>query len=472
MAENKEEETKAAAELVQGYMARAKKAFQTAEAYSQEKLDELATGVGWAFVKNADEIGHMIHEESSLGRLEHKILKTNKKVRGMLRDIQNVRTRGVVDINPKNGITQIAKSVGVIGAITPVTNGEASPEGNIIFSIKAGNAIVMSPHPRGKKSAYHICELARQELKKQGAPEDLVQCIPNPTIPISTEVMRQCDLVHATGGTAMVKTAHSVGKPAYGVGVGNPAIVVDETADIKDAAHKIMLGKTFDWGSSCSSECSIIAEESIYDKLLKALQAEGGYLLNKEQKQALQKVFWTKPRAINRDIVCQPVQKIGEVAGITVPKDKIFIIVEEEGIGIDYPFSGEKLSPILAVYKYKGLENAIKLVNEIHATPATGAGHCCGIHSFNEDHIMEYALKTKESRVIVRQPQAYANSGDWVNGMPFTLSEGTGTWGENITSENIHLKHYINITWVSRPIAPVIPTDESLFGAYWAKYGK
>jgi len=456
--------------LIKEYITRAKQAQRIAETYSQERVDELVTAMAWVIIKNAEEIAQITQEETGLGRLDHKIIKLQKKVRGCLRDLKHEKTVGIVEVNRQKGITRIAKPVGVVGAITPVTNPEATPTIKAMFAIKGGNAVIIAPHPRGKKCASKICEYMRKTIEKLGAPADLIQCIPEPTIELSKELMRQCDLIAATGGGAMVHSAYSSGKPAYGVGVGNACVIVDETADIKDAAHKIMLGKTFDWATSCSAENSIIVEESIYDKLLEALQSEGGYLTNKEEKHALQKTMWTATKVLNRAIIAQPATKIAEIGGFTIPEDCTFLMVEEQGVGEDYPFSGEKLSAVLTVYKYKGFDNAIALVNKL--TGYMGLGHSCGIHSFDDERIDRLALQTKTGRVIVRQPQSYANSGDWCNGMPFSLSIGCGTWGNNASSENTQMKHFLNVTLVARPIEPVIPTDEELFGDYWAKHGK
>ena len=457
-------------EQIREYITRARKAQRIADTYSQERVGELVTAMAWVIIRNAEEIAQITQEETGLGRLDHKIIKLQKKVRGCLRDLKHEKTVGIVEVNPQTGITKMAKPVGVVGAITPVTNPEATPIIKAMFAIKGGNSVIVAPHPRGKKCAFKICEYMRQTLEKLGAPADLIQCIPEPTVELSKELMRQCDLIAATGGGAMVHSAYSSGKPAYGVGVGNACVIVDETADIKDAAHKIMLGKTFDWATSCSAENSIIVEESIYEKVLGALQAEGGYLASVEEKNALQKTMWTAPKVLNRAIIAQPAIKIAEIAGFTIPEDRTFLMVEERGVGEDYPFSGEKLSVVLTVYKYKGFDNAIALVNKL--TGYMGLGHSCGIHSFDDERIDRLALQTKTGRVIVRQPQSYANSGDWCNGMPFSLSIGCGTWGNNASSENTQMKHFLNVTLVARPIEPVIPTDEELFGDYWAKHGK
>jgi len=237
--------------------------------------------------------------------------------------------------------------------------------------------------------------------------------------------------------------------------------VVDETADLADAANKIKSSKTFDFATSCSAENSLIIQESIYKDFLEALKAEGGYLANAEEKAKLQSAVWVDGH-LNPKIIAQSAQTIAKVAGISIPEDRTFIMVEETGIGAEHPFSGEKLSVVMALYKYNKFEEAVKFVNDI--TRYQGMGHSCGIHSFNEEHIMELAMNTKVSRMNVRQGHALANTGNWFNGLPFTTSLGCGSWGGNIVSENITWKHLINTTWVSRPFPPVKPTDEELFG--------
>ena len=274
--------------------------------------------------------------------------------------------------------------------------------------------------------------------------------------------MAQCDLVVATGGAGMVKSAYSSGTPAYGVGAGNAVVIVDETADIKDAAHKIMLSKTFDFATSCSSDNSIVVHEKIYDELLKELQAEGGYLTNKEEKEKLQKTMWPDGHHLSREIVAQPAGKIAGLAGIELPEDKKFMMVEESGVGAEHPFSGEKMSVVLTVYKVGSFEEAVDKVNEI--TGYQGMGHSCGIHTTDDSRLDVLGNSVKVSRIMVRQPQCYGNSGNWDNGMPFTMTLGCGTWGGNISSENITYKHFINTTWVSKQIEEQIPSDEELFG--------
>ena len=442
---------------------RAREAQRIAESFDQERVDHLITAIAWNIVKpgTIEEIARFAVEETQMGNYESKYAKLNTKIKGALRDMKGKKSMGIIERDEEKGLIKIAKPVGVVGAVLPTTNPEATPVLKAMMAIKTRNAIVMSPHPRAKKTNTMIVNIMRNVLKKYHAPEDLIIGIENPTLGITLELMKQCDLILATGGAGMVKSAYSSGKPAYGVGVGNAVVVVDETADIKDAANKIMRSKTFDYATSCSAENSLIIQESIYDDMIKALEDEGGYLLKEEEKAKLQSKMWIDG-VLNRDIIAQPAEKIAEVAGIDMPKDMKFLMVEETGVGPDYPFSGEKLSVVLAIYKYREFQEAIDKVNEI--TSYQGKGHSCGIHSTNDEHIIEFALKTYTSRVMVRQPQCLANSGAWTNGMPMTLSLGCGTWGGNISSENINWKHLLNTTWVSYPIPDTQPSDEELFG--------
>ncbi|QEK12925.1 aldehyde dehydrogenase family protein [Crassaminicella thermophila] len=452
-----------AKEYVTELVKRARKAQESIEDYTQEQVDKLVAAVVWNIVKDgpAQEISKLAVEESKMGNYEGKYNKLMAKAKGAMRDMIGKKSVGVIEVDDEKQIMKIAKPVGVIGALVPCTNPEATPTVKVAHALKGRNAIILSPHPRTKKTNTFIVKLIRETLKRYGAPEDLVIGIENPTMEISNELMKQADLVLATGGAGLVKSAYSSGTPAYGVGAGNAVIVVDETADLNDAAHKIMLSKTFDFATSCSAENSLIIQESIYDEFVEALKAEGGYLANAKEKEKLQSTLWVDGH-LNSKIVAQSPQTIANLANIDLPDDRKFIMVEETGIGKDYPFSGEKLSVVVTLYKYNRFEEAINKVNEI--TRYQGMGHSCGIHSFNEDHIMELALKTKVSRMNVNQGQALANTGNWFNGMPFTTSLGCGTWGGNIVSENITWKHLINTTWVSRHFKPVVPTDEELFG--------
>ncbi|MCP5515005.1 MAG: aldehyde dehydrogenase family protein [Spirochaetales bacterium] len=452
-----------AKEMVAALIKRARAAQKIADGYSQEKVDELVKAISWAIVKkeNSEKIARLAVDESQLGHYEGKYGKLQKKIRGVVRDVAGVKSVGIIERDEKKGLLKIAKPVGVIGALVPCTNPEATPVIKAINSVKGRNAIIFAPHPRTKKTNTLIMNIMRDALKRHGAPEDLIIGIEEPSMDASGELMAQCDLVVATGGAGMVKAAYSSGTPAYGVGAGNVVVVVDETADFKDSAKKIMLSKTFDLATSCSADNNIVLVDSVYSKMLDELKAVGGYMCSADEKAKLQKAVFPDNH-LGRDHVAQTAQKIASLAGFKIPESVTFLLVEEEGVGPAHPFSGEKMSVIAAVHKVKDFKDAIDKVNEI--TSYQGAGHSCGLYSTDMKRIEEYGLKTKTSRVMIRQPQVFGNSGNWDNGLPFTLTLGCGTWGGNISSENITWKHFINITWLSMPIPEVIPKDEDLFG--------
>jgi sulfoacetaldehyde dehydrogenase len=385
------------------------------------------------------------------------------KIKGALRDMKGKKTVGIVYDNPETGIKKFAKPVGVLGGITPVTNGEATPAVKIISAIKTRNAIILAPHPRAQKTCNMIVERMRSVLKKRGWPEDLVTVIDPVSVEASKELMRQCDLILATGGAGMVKAAYSSGTPSQGVGAGNAVCIVDETADLKDAADKIMRSKIFDHATSCSTENSVAIQEEVYDSMVKELEAVGGYLVSADEKKKLQNAMWDPQKGtLRREIVAQPAEKIAKLARINLPKGKTFIMIPETGAGEGYPFSEEKISVTMAVYKWKEFDEAIDLVNRI--TAHSGPGHSCGIHTALESRIRELSLKVNVSRIMIRQPQCLANSGAWTNGMPMTMSLGCGPWGGNSTNSNINWEAMLNYSWVSYPIPSTQPTDEELFG--------
>ncbi len=311
----------------------------------------------------------------------------------------------------------------------------------------------------------HLRRSSEEVLKRDGAPVDWLQCIEKPSIPLSQYLMAICDLIQATGGKDMVRSAYSSGTPSYGVGAGNSTMVIDETANIEEAARNTRMSKTSDYGSGCSADGNLLVEATIYDRFLEQLVQEGGYLANAEEKAKLQVALWDGEGHRTPNTVAISAQRIAEIAGFTIPSDRTFIIVPEEHIGKDYPFSSEKLCVVLSIFKYSGFQNVLKMVEQIYNVG--GKGHSCGIYSFDDDHIHRLALVAPVSRIMVRQPQSKANAGAYNNGMPMTSSLGCGTWGGNITSENIHLKHYMNTTWVSRPITEDRPSDQELFGEFY-----
>ena len=457
-------------ELINELLTKARIAQQEIEFWSQDQVDLMVAAVGWETYKRAAEIARLAIDETHMGVYEHKLVKHEKKTLGTLRDMQGVKTVGVIEEDKEKGLIKIAKPVGVIGALTPVTNCEATLPAKAMPALKGRNAIIFAPHPKAKKTAKLVCDSMRKGLQKIGAPLDLIQLIEEPSIERAQELMREVDLVVATGGGAMVKAAYSSSTPAYGVGAGNAVVIVDETANLAEAAEKIFQGKTFDNATSCSSENSLVIHSTIYDQMLNELEKQGAYLCNDEERAKLQTLMWPDGEHLNGAIVAQPIMKLASMAGLEIPEGTTFLMVEGQSVGKEDPFCKEKLSLVLTIWKYEQFEDAIKMVEDI--TALNGRGHSCGIHTTNEEHILKLGLRVKASRIMVNQPHSYGNSGNYNNGMPFTLTLGCGSWGGNITTENIHWKHYLNVTWISKPIPPVVPNEEEIFGEYWEKFGK
>ena len=445
---------------------RSRKAQKQIENYTQEQVDELIRAMVWCVAKPgmAEEIAQFTVDETQLGNYEGKFLKIQRKTRATLMDIINDKSVGILEEDKERAIVKIAKPMGVIGALSPSTNPEATPVIKAIHAIKGRNSIIVAPHPRAKLTNKKICDLMRSAIEACGAPADLVQGIEIPSLDLTNELMAQCDRVLATGGGAMVKAAYSSGTPALGVGVGNAVITVDETADLDDAAEKIRMSKTLDFAASCSSDNSVILVNEIYENMMSKLKEKGGYLVNDEEKEKLKNTLWDDEGHINTAMVAQPAEKIANMANIDIPEGTQFYIVPENGWGKEHPFSGEKMSVIMALYKADNIDHAIELTNNIQAYQ--GQGHSCGIYSNSDDNIMRLANATKTSRVMVNQPQAASNSGNLWNGMRQTFSLGCGSWGGNGTNNNISWRDLINETWVSKPLSQSkeLMSDEDLFG--------
>ena len=436
------------------------------ENYSQEQVDELIRAMVWCVARPgvAEEIAQFTIDETQLGNYEGKFLKIQRKTRATLMDIIHDKSVGILEEDKERAIVKIAKPMGVIGALSPSTNPEATPVIKAIHAIKGRNSIIVAPHPRAKLTNKKICDLMRSAIEVCGAPADLVQGIEIPSLDLTNELMAQCDRVLATGGGAMVTAAYSSGTPALGVGVGNAVITVDETADLDDAAEKIRISKTLDFAASCSSDNSVILVDEIYENMMSKLIEKGGYLVNDEEKEKLKNTLWDEEGHINTAMVAQPAEKIASMADLDIPEGTQFYIVPESGWGKEHPFSGEKMSVIMALYKADNIDHAIELTNNIQAYQ--GQGHSCGIYSNSDDNIMKLANATKTSRVMVNQPQAASNSGNLWNGMRQTFSLGCGSWGGNGTNNNISWRDLINETWVSKPLSKnkELMSDEDLFG--------
>ena len=463
-----------AREAVAQLVARARAAQKVYERYTQGELDEAVAAAGWAIMNPAHNraLAELAVKDTGLGVVADKITKNHRKTLGLLRDLQGAKSTGVIADYPDRGITEFGHPVGVVAAVVPSTNPGATPANNIINALKCGNAVILSASPKGHSTCSLLLEYVRAELKRIGAPADLVQQLPAPvTKEAAAELMRQADLVVVTGSQANVRAGYSSGTPALGVGTGNVVVIVDDTADCADAAAKIMRSKIFDNATSCSSENAVIIHAAVYDRMLAALEKEGGALLTAAEKKTLAKAMFPGGK-LSPAVTAQPVSKICAVAGLARPElvNSRCLMVEESGAGREHPFSGEKLSPVLAVYRARDFDAAFDCLRAIY--DYQGNGHSCGIYTENDAHVQRLAREMTVARVIVKQSHTFATGGSFDNGLPFSLSMGCGTWGGNSFSDNLNYRHFMNITRIVRTIPVNQPSEEDLFGPFWKKFGK
>ncbi|MFT5864770.1 MAG: sulfoacetaldehyde dehydrogenase [Gammaproteobacteria bacterium] len=458
---------------VEATVARARAAQQAFEAGGSQLLyDRAAQAVAWAIMEPDHNriLAEMAVETTGLGNVHDKITKNHRKTLGLMRDIQHVPTYGVIKDDADTGITEIARPIGVIGAVVPSTNPGATPANNIINALKCGNAIVVSPSPKGVPTCEALLGYIYAEFDKLGIDRNLVQMIPGRGSKEKTQrLLEISDLIVVTGSQNNVKRAYTSGTPALAVGAGNVAVIVDETADLAAAAQKIAASKTFDNATSCSSENAIVVVDAIYDAFVAEMAKSGGALITDDQR-VIDKL-WVKghlnPRAIARDA-----DELIAALGLTdeVPAGTQFIAVETKGIGPDFPLSGEKLSRVLTVYRASDFNDAVATTRKIQLHQ--GAGHSVGIHTATQDRPLILANAIPTSRVIVNQAHTFATGGAFNNGMPFSLSMGCGSWGGNSIDENLHWKHFLQTTKIVREIPAREPALSDIFGDYWAEVGK
>lgn len=461
-------------------VSRARTAQRHYETWSQEQVDLAVAAAGWAIVEPSRnrELAELAVADTGIGNVDDKVRKNHRKTLGLLRDLKGARSVGVISEDQASGIVEIARPVGVVCAITPSTNPGATPANKIINALKGRNAVIVAPSPKGWTTCERLIGFIHAQLERIGMPasvaRDLVQLLPAPVSKQSTaELMRLCDLVVATGSQANVRAAYASGTPAFGVGAGNVAGIIDETADVERAADHVLLSKTFDHATSCSSENSLVIVDAVYDRTLAALGRRGAVLLTPAQKDTLQSLMWPDGK-LSPAVIGQSAQAIAQRAGwsdIAATAPRILMVEErhEDGIGHEHPFSGEKLSPVLTLYRAADFDSAAQIVERIYAYE--GAGHSVGLHSAIAERATLLGLTLPVSRVIVDQAHCIATGGSFDNGLPFSLSMGCGTWGKNNFSDNMNYRHYLNITRVSRPIPERAPSEQEIFGTLFDRFG-
>jgi sulfoacetaldehyde dehydrogenase len=458
--------------IVAGLVARARAAMAQFADADQARVDEAVTALAWSLYKpeHAKSLAERAVADIGLGNVQSKITKNTRKTFGTLRDLMRVRTVGIIEENPAKGLVKWAKPVGVVAAITPSTNPSATPVNKAMMAIKGRNAVIIAPSPAASGISGATVDLMRAELKKIGLPEDLVQILPAPVNrQLTTALMKAVDLVVCTGSQNNVRGAYSRGTPAIGVGAGNVPVIIDESADLDAAAEMIRDSKTFDNATSCSSENSVVIPETIYDAAIAALERAGAWRAT-EYKDRIQAALWPDGH-LSRTLIARDADVFAEGAGLPeAAKSAKFFLVEDDGIGPGHPFSGEKLSLVLTVYKARDWADAKRIVRDI--LNHQGRGHSCGIHTRDMDHARELAAETDAVRVLVNQAHTFGNGGGFNNGLPFTLSMGCGTWAGNSIDDNLNWRNFVNITHLVTTIPEDKPAENELFGAYWEKYGK
>lgn len=466
-------------ESIKTLMDRARAAQSNIDGYAQAQVDLMVSAVAWAILEPTRnrELAELAVQDSGIGNADDKFKKNFRKTLGLLRDLKGAVSVGVLRDDRERGITEIARPAGVVAAITPSTNPGATPINKILNALKCRNAIIVAPSPKGASTCARLLEFVHQQLDRVGGPRDLVQMLPAPISKAATlELMRCADLVVATGSQANIRAAYSSGTPAFGVGAGNVVVVIDEHADHSAAADKIARSKTFDNATSCSSENGVVIVADVYGLAMAALSAHGGVLLTEADKQRLQ-AFMFPDGKLGSAATAQSAALIAQRAGLQTPgaREAGFLMVEETGAGPAYPFSGEKLSPVLTVWKAQDFPAAMETVRAIYAYQ--GAGHSVGLHTASAGPVMEgrareLAEQLPVCRVIVNQAHAIATGGSFDNGLPFSLSMGCGTWGRNNFSDNMNYRHYMNITRIARPIKEVVPSVDELLADYFEAVGR
>jgi sulfoacetaldehyde dehydrogenase len=462
---------------VESIVERGRVAQQKYEQYTQAQVNLVVEAVAWAILepKRNQELAELAVKDTGLGDVADKFKKNFRKTLGLIRDLSTAKTVGVISEDLKTGLTEYARSVGVVAAITPSTNPGATPINKILNAIKCRNAVVVAPSPKGYSTCARLLEFVHQQLDLVNAPRDLVQMLPFPITKDSTnELMRLSDLVVATGSQANIRAAYSCGTPAFGVGAGNVLAIIDEYADLNGAAEKITQSKIFDNATSCSSENGVVICAVVYKQGIAALENAGGVMLDAADKKRLEAVMFEGGK-LTSTLTAQYPSVIAERAQLknSKAKEAKFLMVEEDGFGPSAPFSGEKLSPVLTVWKAADFKAAQDLVTNVYNYQ--GNGHSVGLHTALSGDVMEKRAATlaenlKVARVIVNQAHTIATGGSFENGLPFSLSMGCGTWGKNNFSDNMNYRHYLNITRVVRPLPERVPKVEDLLKDYFTRF--
>lgn len=430
--------------------------------FDQETVDKIVKTAGRTVYDNAETLAKMAVEETRMGVYEDKVAKNKGKSKAIWYNLKGKKSMGILNIDDLTGLIEIAKPMGVVAGITPTTNPIVTPMSKIMFALKTKNAIIIAPHPRSKKCSGETVRLIKEALKPFGVPEDMIQCIDEPSIDKTTELMKAADVIVATGGMPMVRSAYSSGKPSYGVGAGNVQVILDRHISYKDAAAKVVAGRIFDNGIICSGEQSFIYPKENREQVMKAFETSGAYIVPMKDKKAVVEAIFEDGH-IAADVVGQSPKFIADKAKISMPDNIKVLVLEAEGYGSEDMISKEKMCPVLAAFPYDNFDEAILIAKT--NLELEGNGHTAAIHSNNQGNIVKAGSELSVSRCIVNAPSATTAGGAIQNGLNVTNTLGCGSWGNNSISENFTYKHLLNITRVAS-LSPkiAIPTDEEIWG--------
>lgn len=433
------------------------------EKFNQEQVDSVVKAMGKVIYDNAEILAKEAVEETKMGVYEDKVAKNKGKSKTIWNSLKDKKSIGIIDEDKDAGLISIAKPIGVICAVTPTTNPIVTPMCNAMFALKGGNAIIIAPHPRSKNSSAHAVKLMNEEIKKLGAPDNLIQIIEEPSIELTNELMQKSDVVLATGGMAMVKSAYSSGKPSFGVGAGNVQVVLDRDIDFVEATKKVISGRIFDNGIICSGEQSVIVPQDKYNEVVEAMEANGTYYAEDESIVSKFRDVIFKNGLINGDVVGQSVQFIADLAGVEVPQETKVILLKPTGVAKADLLCKEKMCPVMIILPYNTFEEAIEIAQS--NLELEGKGHTAAIHSNNQEHIKYAGLNLTVSRLVVNAPSSTTAGGSFFNSFSPTTTLGCGTWGNNSISENLNYKHLINVSRIATVRGEITaPTDDEIWG--------
>lgn len=447
--------------MIQNMIEKARIAQQQFEQFSQKQVDAIVRAIAKVVYDNAEELAKDAIEETEMGNYDDKVLKNKGKARIIWNNLKNKKSIGIIEAEDKDGIVKIAKPVGVVGAVTPTTNPTVTPMCNTMFALKGGNAIIIAPHPRSKKCSNKTVKLMLAEIKKLGGPDNLIQCIDEPSIPLTTELMKSVDVLVATGGPGMVTSAYSSGKPSFGVGPGNVQVILDTDVDYRQAAKDVIIGRAFDNGIICSGEQSVIAQKDDYNNVISMFQEGGAFYVEDQAVIDKFRAVLFEDGHIAKEVVGQSVQTIAELAGVKIPEDRKVILLKCDGSDDD-PLRKEKMCPVMVTFEYDSFDDAIEIARK--NLEIEGKGHTAAIHSNTKAHIELTGLSLPVSRLVVNEPSSSTAGGSLFNGLAPTTTLGCGSWGNNSISENLDYKHLINVQRIAYAHKEKsVPTDAEIW---------